>query len=37
MEEQFTACNGIIVGGREKGHRYGVILFLPDPEEEEDN
>lgn len=28
-KEKFAACEGIIVGGREKGHSYGVVLFLP--------
>ncbi|CCF83604.1 HIRAN domain-containing protein [Nitrolancea hollandica] len=30
------ACNGIIVGGREEGHSYGVVLFLPSVIDEAD-
>ena len=30
-EGRIVACDGFIIGGREKGHHYGVILSLPEP------
>ena len=30
-EGKLAACEALIIGGREAGHNYGMIVYLPDP------